>query len=159
MRQLPAACALRYTEIVGLLPQARALIEAGRHYLHMQQRSTGIPDSEIIKIAVKSMGLDDLKPFDPAEKVIEYMLESKSGDGGVRLTAMSCRGFAEETASESPLRVEVPWQPIWVLSVRHWARWWPTCRHKSGWDERWKEFSDAADAGQALMPAPAVAGG
>ncbi len=139
------------TEIVGLLPK-RALIEAGRHYLHMQQRSTGIPDSEIIKIAVKSMGLDDLKPFDPAEKVIEYMLESKSGDGGVRLTAMSCRGFAEETASESPApgggSVAAYMGALGAALGTMVAN---LSAHKSGWDERWKEFSDAAVAGQALM--------
>ena len=139
------------TEIVGLLPK-RALIEAGRHYLHMQQRSTGIPDSEIIKIAVKSMGLDDLKPFDPAEKVIEYMLESKSGDGGVRLTAMSCRGFAEETASESPApgggSVAAYMGALGAALGTMVAN---LSAHKSGWDERWKEFSDAADSGQALM--------
>ena len=139
------------TEIVGLLPK-RALIEAGRHYLHMQQRSTGIPDSEIIKIAVKSMGLDDLKPFDPAEKVIEYMLESKSGDGGVRLTAMSCRGFAVETASESPApgggSVAAYMGALGAALGTMVAN---LSAHKSGWDERWKEFSDAADSGQALM--------
>ncbi len=139
------------TEIVGLLPK-RALIEAGRHYLHMQQRSTGIPDSEIIKIAVKSMGLDDLKPFDPAEKVIEYMLESKSGDGGVRLTAMSCRGFAEETASESPApgggSVAAYMGALGAALGTMVAN---LSAHKSGWDERWKEFSDAADSGQTLM--------
>ena len=139
------------TEIVGLLPK-RALIEAGRHYLHMQQRSTGIPDSEIIKIAVKSMGPDDLKPFDPAEKVIEYMLESKSGDGGVRLTAMSCRGFAEETASESPApgggSVAAYMGALGAALGTMVAN---LSAHKSGWDERWKEFSDAADSGQALM--------
>ena len=139
------------TEIVGLLPK-RALIEAGRHYLHMQQRSTGIPDSEIIKIAVKSMGLDDLKPFDPAEKVIEYMLESKSGDGGVRLTAMSCRGFAEETASESPApgggSVAAYMGALGAALGTMVAN---LSAHKSGWDERWKEFSDAADSGQAIM--------
>lgn len=139
------------TEIVGLLPK-RALIEAGRHYLHMQQRSTGIPDSEIIKIAVKSMGLDDLKPFDPAEKVIEYMLESKSGDGGVRLTAMSCRGFAEETASESPApgggSVAAYMGALGAALGTMVAN---LSAHKSGWDERWKEFSDAADSGQALI--------
>ena len=139
------------TEIVGLLPK-RALIEAGRHYLHMQQRSTGIPDSEIIKIAVKSMGLDDLKPFDPAEKVIEYMLESKSGDGGVRLTAMSCRGFAEETASESPApgggSVAAYMGALGAALGTMVAN---LSAHESGWDERWKEFSDAADSGQALM--------
>lgn len=84
------------TEIVGLLPK-RALIDAGKHYLRMQQRSTGLPESEIIKIAIKSMGLDELKEFNPEEKVIEYMLEDKSAR---KLVDMTCRGFADETASE-----------------------------------------------------------
>ena len=87
------------TEIVGLIPK-RALIEAGKHYLRLQQRSLGIPESEIIKIAVKSMGLDELKEFNPSEKIIEYMLEE--GKGGRKLVDMTCRGFADETASESP---------------------------------------------------------
>ena len=87
------------TEIVGLVPK-RAIIDAGKHYLTLQQRSLGIPDEEIIKIAVKSMGLDELKPFRPEEKIIEYMLESN--DNSRKLVDMTCRGFADETASESP---------------------------------------------------------
>ncbi|MDE5774307.1 MAG: glutamate formimidoyltransferase, partial [Muribaculaceae bacterium] len=85
------------TEIVGLIPK-RTLIDAGKHYLRKQQRSVGIPDSEIIKIAVKSMGLDELKPFVADEKVIEYMLK----DDRKRLVDLTCVGFADETASESP---------------------------------------------------------
>ena len=86
------------TEIVGLVPK-RTLIEAGRYFLHKQQRSTGVSESELIRMAVKSMGLDELAPFRPEEKVIEYLIAPK---GGKNLTDLTCTGFAEETASESP---------------------------------------------------------
>ena len=90
------------TEIVGLVPK-RTLIEAGRYFLEKQQRSTGISEEEIMKIAVKSMGLDDLKPFNPAEKVIEYLIEDeKEAAARERLVRMTCKGFAYESASESP---------------------------------------------------------
>ncbi|MFA5714071.1 MAG: glutamate formimidoyltransferase, partial [Bacteroidales bacterium] len=81
------------SEIVGLVPR-RVLIEAGKHYLIKQNRSLGVSEAEIIKIAVKSMGLDDLKPFNPQEKVIEYLIEDKSGK---RLIDLTCTGFALET--------------------------------------------------------------
>lgn len=136
------------TEIVGLLPK-RALIDAGRHYLHMQQRSTGIAESEIIKIAVKSMGLDDLKPFKPEEKVIEYMLAD--GNGG-RLTAMTCRDFAEETASESPApgggSVSAYMGALGAALSTMVAN---LSAHKPGWDDRWEHFSDVADKGHDLL--------
>ena len=86
------------TEIVGLVPK-RTLTEAGKYFLKKQHRSVGVPEEELIRIAVKSMGLDELKPFDPSEKVIEYMIEDKSAKKLIDLTA---RGLAEETASESP---------------------------------------------------------
>ena len=85
-------------EIVGLIPK-KVLIEAGKYYLAKQQRSLGVSEEEIIKIAVKSMGLDDLKPFDAHEKVIEYLIEDKSNN---KLIDLTCKGFADETASESP---------------------------------------------------------
>ena len=136
------------TEIVGLLPK-RALIDAGRHYLHMQQRSTGIAESEIVKIAVKSMGLDDLKPFKPEEKVIEYMLAD--GKGG-RLTAMTCRAFAEETASESPApgggSVSAYMGALGAALSTMVAN---LSAHKPGWDDRWEHFSDVADKGHDLL--------
>ncbi|MDE6828063.1 MAG: glutamate formimidoyltransferase, partial [Alistipes sp.] len=87
------------TEIVGLVPK-RALVEAGKYFLRKQHRSTGIAEAEIVRMAVKSMGLDDLKPFVPQEKVIEYLLDAESG--GKRLVDMTCKAFAAETASESP---------------------------------------------------------
>ena len=145
-----AARGLRVTgaEIVGLVPK-RAIVEAGRHYLHLQQRSTGIPEREIIRIAVKSMGLDDLKPFDPKEKIIEYMLE---GEGARKLTDMSCRGFAEETASESPApgggSVSAYMGALGAALGTMVAN---LSAHKAGWDERWEEFSTYAEQGQDIM--------
>lgn len=136
------------TEIVGLLPK-RALIDAGRHYLHMQQRSTGIAESEIVKIAVKSMGLDDLKPFKTEEKVIEYMLADNKGG---RLTAMTCRDFAEETASESPApgggSVSAYMGALGAALSTMVAN---LSAHKPGWDDRWEHFSDVADKGHDLL--------
>ncbi len=88
------------TEIVGLMPK-RCLIEAGKYFLEKQQRSTGIPEEDIINIAIHSMGLDDLKPFDPNEKVIEFMLEADNNKGN-RLVDLTVTGFADETSRESP---------------------------------------------------------
>ncbi len=99
-----AARGLRVTgaEIVGLVPK-RVLMEAGKFYLEKQERSLGISDEEIMKIAVKSMSLDDLKPFNPHEKVIEYLMEDPEQMAiKERLIRMTLKGFAEETASESP---------------------------------------------------------
>ena len=112
------------TEIVGLVPK-RALIEAGKYFLHKQQRSTGLPESEIIRMAVKSMGLDELKPFVPEEKVVEYMLEAEK-TGQRRLVDLTCRGFADETASESPAPGG---GSIWELWLLLWARWLLIFRH------------------------------
>lgn len=145
-----AARGLRVTgaEIVGLVPK-RAIVDAGRHYLHLQQRSTGIPEREIIRIAVKSMGLDDLKPFDPKEKIIEYMLE---GEGARKLTAMSCRGFAEKTASESPAPGGGSVSAyIGALGAALGTMVANLSAHKAGWDEHWEEFSTYAEQGQDIM--------
>ena len=137
------------TEIVGLIPK-RALIEAGRYFLEKQQRSTGIAESEIIRIAVKSMGLDDLKPFNPEEKIIEYMLEAENKQKG--LVDMTCTGFALETASESPApgggSISAYMGALGAALGTMVAN---LSSHKAGWDERWKEFSDWADQGQSLM--------
>ncbi len=137
------------TEIVGLIPK-RALIEAGRYFLEKQQRSTGIAESEIIRIAIKSMGLDDLKPFNPEEKVIEYMLEAETKKAG--LVDLTCTGFAAETASESPApgggSISAYMGALGAALGTMVAN---LSSHKAGWDERWKEFSDWADKGQALM--------
>ncbi len=95
---------------MGLVPK-RALVEAGKYFLRKQRRSTGVAEEEIIRIAVKSMGLDDLKPFDPAEKVIEYLLEAEVPKK--RLIDMTCKAFAEETASESPAPAAARSRPTW----------------------------------------------
>lgn len=136
-------------EIVGLVPK-RALIDAGKHYLRRQQRSLGIPESEILKIAVKSMGLDDLKPFDPAEKVIEYMLEGDTSAG--KLTALSCKDFADETASESPAPGGGSISAyMGALAAALGTMVANLSAHKAGWDDRWEEFSDAAEKGRELI--------
>ena len=140
------------TEIVGLVPK-RTLIETGRYFLEKQQRSTGIEEEEIMKIAVKSMGLDDLKPFNPAEKVIEYLIEDPGEMAAKeRLVRMTCKGFAYETASESPApgggSISAYMGALGAALGTMVAN---LSSHKAGWDERWKEFSDWADKGQDVM--------
>lgn len=136
------------TEIVGLVPK-RALLDAGRHFLRKQRRSLGITEEEIIRIAIKSMGLDDLKPFNPREKVVEYMLEEPTGK---RLIDMTCKGFAEETASESPApgggSISAYMGALGAALGTMVAN---LSSHKAGWDDRWEEFSLWAEKGQALM--------
>lgn len=135
-------------EIVGLIPK-RTLIDAGKYFLQKQQRSCGIAESEIIKIAIKSMGLDDLKPFDPKEKVIEYLLDE---DRPARLTDMSCEAFAEETASESPApgggSIAAYMGALGAALGTMVAN---LSAHKPGWDERWEYFSERAEKGQVYM--------
>lgn len=140
------------TEIVGLVPK-RTLIEAGRYFLEKQQRSTGISEEEIMKIAVKSMGLDDLKPFNPKEKVVEFLIEDeKTAAAKERLVRMTCKGFALETASESPApgggSISAYMGALGAALGTMVAN---LSSHKAGWDARWKEFSDWADKGQAVM--------
>lgn len=138
------------TEIVGLVPK-RALVEAGRYFLHKQQRSTGLPESEIIRIAVKSMGLDELKPFNPEEKVIEYMIASRRPKSK-SLVEMTCREFADETASESPAPGGGSISAyMGVLAAALGTMVANLSAHKPGWDDRWREFSDYADRGRALV--------
>ena len=137
------------TEIVGLIPK-KALIEAGKHYLRLQQRSLGIPESEIIKIAVKSMGLDELKPFVPEEKVIEFMLEK--GKESKRLVDMTCTGFADETASESPAPGGGSISAyMGALAAALGTMVANLSAHKAGWDDRWEEFSDVAEKGRDIQ--------
>lgn len=136
------------TEIVGLIPKS-TLIDAGKHFLRKQQRSVGIHESEIIKIAVKSMGLDDLKPFDPSEKVIEYMLEDNNKK---RLIDLTCKGFAEETASESPAPGGGSISAyMGSLAAALGTMVGNLSSHKPGWDDRWEFFSNWAEKGQELM--------
>ena len=135
------------TEIVGLIPK-RTLIDAGKYFLRKQQRSVGLPDSEIIKIAVKSMGLDELKPFDPEEKVIEYMLK----DNKKRLVDLTCIGFADETASESPAPGGGSISAyMGALAAALGTMVANLSAHKAGWDDRWEEFSNIAEKGRELQ--------
>lgn len=136
------------TEIVGLVPK-RAIIEAGKYFLKKQHRSTGISEEEIIRIAVKSMGLDELKPFKAEEKIIEYMLEKQNTS---RLIDMTCRGFAYETASESaaPGGGSIS-AYMGALGAALGTMVANLSSHKAGWDERWEEFSIVAEQGQQLM--------
>ena len=140
------------TEIVGLVPK-RVLMDAGRFYLARQQRSLGISEDEIMKIAVKSMSLDDLKPFVVREKVIEYLMEDpKEMAVKERLIRMTCKDFAVETASESPApgggSISAYMGALGAALGTMVAN---LSSHKRGWDERWKEFSDWAEKGQTLM--------
>lgn len=138
------------TEIVGLVPK-RSLLEAGRYFLRRQQRSAGISEKEILKIAVKSMGLDDLTPFDPSKKVIEYLLDSE-GSVADKLVDLTCTAFAEETASESPApgggSISAYMGALGAALGTMVAN---LSSHKAGWDERWEYFSDWAERGHALM--------
>lgn len=146
-----AARGIRVTgaEIVGLVPK-RALIDAGKHYLRKQQRSLGIPEKEILKIAVKSMGLDDLKEFRPEEKVIEYMLENDKG--GKRLVDMTLVDFADETSSESPAPGGGSISAyMGALAAALGTMVANLSAHKAGWDNRWEEFSDVAEKGREIQ--------
>lgn len=149
-----AARGLRVTgaEIVGLVPK-RVLMDAGKFYLEKQQRSLGISEDEILKIAVKSMSLDDLKPFNPHEKVIEYLMEDPSELAvRERLVRMTLKGFADETASESPApgggSISAYMGALGAALGTMVAN---LSSHKRGWDDRWKEFSTWAEKGQAIM--------
>ncbi len=137
------------TEIVGLMPK-RCLIEAGKYFLEKQQRSTGIPEEDIINIAIHSMGLDDLKPFDPNEKVIEFMLEADNKAAN-RLVDLTVTGFADETSRESPAPGGGSISAyMGALAASLGTMVANLSSHKPGWDDRWNEFSVWADKGQAL---------
>ena len=137
------------TEIVGLVPE-RALIDAGKHFLRKQHRSTGIPKEDILDIAIKSMGLTDLRPFEPKEKVIEYLLDAGK-DGADNLTALTVKGFADETLRESPApgggSVAAYMGALGAALGTMVAN---LSAHKPGWDDRWEEFSRWADKGVEL---------
>ncbi len=138
------------TELVGLIPR-RTLLEAGRYFLHKQQRSSGLPEEELIATAVRSMGLNDLRPFNPREKVLEYLLEDGIS-GKQKLVSLSCRSFALETASESPAPGGGSVSAyMGTLAASLGTMVANLSSHKKGWDERWAFFSDWAEKGQALV--------
>lgn len=129
------------SELIGLIP-LQAMLDAGKYFLRKQQRSLGVPDAEIIKIAVKSMGLDELAPFNPNERIIEYVLD----DDKKLLQKMSITAFANETASEStaPGGGSVS-AYLGTLGAALGGMVANLSAHKRGWDERWEEFSDWAE--------------
>ena len=137
------------TEIVGLIPK-RTLIEAGKYFLKKQNRSTGIPEADIINIAIHSMGLDDLKPFNPREKVIEFLLED--ADKRKKLVDLTVDEFANETSRESPApgggTISAYMGALGAALGTMVAN---LSSHKPGWDDRCPEFSEWADKGQAIM--------
>ena len=133
------------SELVGLIP-LKAMLDAGKYFLRKQHRSVGISEKELIKIAVKSMGLDELSPFKPEEKIIEYMLQDKSGK---QLVNMSLTDFADETASESPAPGGGSIAAyIGSLGISLGTMVANLSSHKKGWDDRWEEFSNWAEKGQ-----------
>lgn len=143
------------TEIVGLVPK-QTLIDAGRYFLEKQQRSTGIPEEDIMKIAIKSMGLDDLRPFNPREKVIEYLMEDaekadSSSESG-KLIDLTVKSFAEETSRESPAPGGGTISAyMGTLAAALGTMVANLSSHKRGWDDHWAEFSAWGDRGQVLM--------
>ncbi len=135
------------SELVGLVP-LRCLLDAGRYYLEKQQRSTGVPERELVRVAVRSLGLDQLAPFNAEERVIEYVLAEKAES---RLVRMTLTDFAYETASESPAPGGGSIAAyLGALGAALGTMVANLSSHRRGWDDRWKEFSDHANAGQRL---------
>ena len=134
------------SELVGLIP-LKAMLDAGKYFLEKQERSIGVSEKELIKIAIKSMGLDELGPFKPEERIIEYMLKDKADS---KLVSMELVAFADETASESPApgggSISAYVGSLGASLATMVAN---LSSHKKGWDDRWKEFSDWAEKGQA----------
>ncbi|MBQ8367300.1 MAG: glutamate formimidoyltransferase [Alistipes sp.] len=138
-------------EIVGLVPKS-ALVDAGRHFLRKQNRSTGLPERELVRIAIESMGLSNLKEFKPEEKVVEYILEAEEQKGVKKLVDMTCTGFAEETASESPAPGGGSISAyMGALAAALGTMVANLSSHKAGWDDRWEFFSNWADNGMGVM--------
>jgi glutamate formiminotransferase / formiminotetrahydrofolate cyclodeaminase len=133
------------SELVGLVP-LKSLTDAGKYFLQKQQRSTGVSEKELIKIAVKSMGLDELATFKPEERIIEYLLKDKADS---KLVSMSLTDFADETASESPApgggSIAAYVGSLGISLANMVAN---LSSHKKGWDARWEEFSNWAEKGE-----------
>ena len=135
------------SELVGLIP-LQAMLDAGKYFLRKQKRSLGISQDELLKIAVKSMGLDDLKPFNPQERIIEFILQDENKN---KLIDMNLAEFADETASESPApgggSISAYVGSLGVSLATMVAN---LSSQKRGWDERWEEFSSWAEKGQKI---------
>ncbi|MBR3916338.1 MAG: glutamate formimidoyltransferase [Bacteroidaceae bacterium] len=139
------------TEIVGLVPK-KTLVDAGRHFLLKQHRSTGLPERELVRIAIESMGLSNLKEFKPEEKVVEYILEAEEQKSVKKLVDMTCAAFAEETASESPAPGGGSISAyMGALAAALGTMVANLSSHKAGWDDRWEFFSCWAEKGMAVM--------
>ncbi len=133
------------SELVGLIP-LKSMLDAGKYFLAKQQRSTGVSEKELIRMAIKSMGLDELSPFNPQERIIEYLLKDKTDS---KLVSMSLTDFADETASESPAPGGGSISAyVGVLGASLATMVANLSSHKKGWDNRWEEFSDWAERGQ-----------
>ncbi len=138
------------SELVGLVP-LQVILDTGKYFLEKQQRSIGVSEEEIIKIAVKSLGLDELGPFDPHKKIIEYQLEDINA---APLLKMNLRGFADETAAESPAPGGGSISAyVGALGISLATMVANLSAHKRGWDDRWQEFSEWAAKGQSLKDA------
>ena len=135
------------SELVGLVP-LKCLTDAGKYFLQKQQRSIGVSEKELIKIAIKTMGLDELAPFNPEERVIEYLLKDKVDS---KLVSMNLVDFADETASESPApgggSISAYVGSLGISLATMVAN---LSSHKKGWDSRWEEFSNWAEKGQTI---------
>lgn len=135
------------SELVGLVP-LKAMMDAGKYFLRKQKRSTGVSEKELIKIAVKSLGLDELAPFNPDEKIIEYLLRDNDKS---KLVNMKMTAFANETASESPAPGGGSVSAyVGTLGISLGTMVANLSSHKKGWDERWEEFGNWAEKGQAI---------
>jgi glutamate formiminotransferase / formiminotetrahydrofolate cyclodeaminase len=136
------------SELVGIIP-LKAMLEAGKYFLHKQKRSAGVSDDEIIKIAIKSMGLDDLAPFDPKKKIIEYLMEDQTT---MKLVNLNINKFVQETASETPApgggSISAYMGAMGAALGTMVAN---LSAHKPGWDDRWEEFSKWAEKGKAYI--------
>lgn len=135
------------SELVGLVP-LKSMLDAGKYFLQKQQRSTGVSEKELIKIAIKTMGLDELGPFKPEERIIEYLLKDKADS---KLVSMTLTDFADETASESPApgggSISAYVGSLGISLATMVAN---LSSHKKGWDTRWEEFSNWAEKGQKI---------
>ncbi len=135
------------SELVGLIP-LKAMLDAGKYFLRKQNRSVGVSEKELVKIAIKSLGLDELTPFKPEERIIEYLLRDQSSE---KLISMSLKDFADETASESPApgggSISAYIGSLGISLATMVAN---LSSHKSGWDDRWEEFSTWAEKGQLI---------
>lgn len=137
------------SELVGLIP-LKSMLDAGRYFLEKQERSTGVSDEELVKIAVKSLGLSDISKFNPCEKIIEYVISGNEDEG--KLRSMTLTGFMNEAASESvaPGGGSVS-AYVGSLGIALGTMVANISGHKRGWDHRWKEFSEWAEKGKEMQ--------